>query len=167
MHANFSYNYVEPQTQGPMRLFIAALVLSTAIPARAADPDELRPIRFATDSAALDTRALNDLEWNAHVLREHPEIDLVITGHTDATGHPDHNRELAADRAEAVRTALERADVDPERVTLIAAGEAYPRLPTGGETRANRRVEFLVDAPSDEVEDVESSIAPHRLPGLL
>ena len=50
-------------------------------------------ILFDVDRAELKEGAENDLGDLANVLKEYPDTDLVIEGHTDATGTAAHNHD--------------------------------------------------------------------------
>jgi outer membrane protein OmpA-like peptidoglycan-associated protein len=86
------------------------------------------------------------LDRVAQVLLEHPEISLVIEGHTDAEGGPTYNQALSRARAEAVRRYLIDSGVPEQR--LVAQGFGASR-PMGSNTteqgrERNRRVEVLL-----------------------
>lgn len=80
---------------------------------------------------------------------------ITIWGHSDSKGSDAENLAASRRRAEAVRDYLEGKGVAPERMTVVALGEANPvapnRKPDGTddlEGRAkNRRVEIRVDLP--------------------
>jgi outer membrane protein OmpA-like peptidoglycan-associated protein len=86
------------------------------------------------------------LDRVAQVLLEHPEISLVIEGHTDAEGGPTYNQVLSKARAEAVRRYLIDSGVPGER--LVAQGFGATRPMTANTTEQgreqNRRVEVLL-----------------------
>lgn len=105
----------------------------------------LKDMLFATGRADLQPGVRRSLERIAEVLRQHPERRLLIEGFTDSTGGSAMNQRLSQRRAEAVRTALIRAGVAPQRVEVRAFGEEYPvadnATPAG--RQQNRRVELL------------------------
>lgn len=117
---------------------------------------DLRRVHFELESAELDTDALNDLAWNAHVLRNNPEVTVQIEGHTDLTGTKAFNRELAWDRAEAVQDYLISQGVYEDQVALTGYGETMPIRNTKDASKVNRRVEFRVLMDPDGL--VDSSI---------
>lgn len=124
---------------------ILSIFASTVVFPVNADVDQLRKVHFDTDEATLDTRDLNDLEWNAHVLREHPEVTVTLVGHTDTVGSVSSNVALGMDRAQAVYDYLIDRGVSADQLDLVSAGEAFRREPVTGPSLANRRVEFVVD----------------------
>ncbi len=86
----------------------------------------------------------------AELLLATPEIRLVlIEGHTDRTGSFRYNQRLSEARASAVRAALMRHGVAPERLRAYGLGETRPTTPpdTGRRAKADRRVVFrLIEA---------------------
>jgi outer membrane protein OmpA-like peptidoglycan-associated protein len=104
---------------------------------------------FATDRAALKPGAELSIQELAEYLKEHPEREIVIEGHTDSRGPKDYNRKLSRKRAEAVETALVAQGVRAGRMTTRGLGEAYPIAPntTAAGRQENRRVEILIQKP--------------------
>ncbi|MBP1748217.1 MAG: outer membrane protein OmpA/peptidoglycan-associated protein, partial [Deltaproteobacteria bacterium] len=111
---------------------------------------------FATDSATLMPGAQPELQRVADVLRQYPETNIQIAGHTDSQGNEVYNQQLSERRAQAVRTALVGMGVDPSRVTTIGYGESRPIVgnDTASGRQQNRRVEVRVvlrDPPRDRL----------------
>ncbi|MBB2485341.1 OmpA family protein [Mitsuaria sp. WAJ17] len=105
----------------------------------------LRDMLFATGRAELQPGVRSAIERLADVLRQHPERRLLIEGFADSTGNGAMNQRLSQRRAEAVRSALVRAGVAPQRLELRAYGEEYPVADnaTAAGRQQNRRVELL------------------------
>jgi len=78
------------------------------------------------------------------VLKEHSDVRLEISGHTDSDGNRDHNIDLSARRAEAVRKYLVDAGIDSARLTSRGAGPDEPVADnkTKANKALNRRIEF-------------------------
>lgn len=110
-------------------------------------------IFFAFDEETLAPRTARQLAVVAEVLRTDPDRKLTVSGHADALGSDDYNRELSRKRASTVRDYLIRQGVNAEQVRLEVAGESRPRRPnetaTGEDNpegrRANRRTEIYLD----------------------
>jgi outer membrane protein OmpA-like peptidoglycan-associated protein len=117
------------------------------------DPMDLRRVHFDLESSQLDTEALNNLAWNAHVLRNNRDVAIRIEGHTDATGTHQFNRELAWDRAEAIESYLQDQGVWSSQLETVAYGELVPAVATSEATELNRRAEFVVIDDGDGLVD--------------
>jgi outer membrane protein OmpA-like peptidoglycan-associated protein len=105
-------------------------------------------ILFATDSAAVQDKGRANLINLAKVLNKYEDTDVLIEGHTDATGSEQHNMTLSHNRAQSVATILDNAAVVPGRFTIMAYGEAQPigDNETAEGRQANRRVEIAIMA---------------------
>jgi len=101
-------------------------------------------ILFESQGNKLTRESLNVLNQVADILKQHPQSQLIIEGHTDATGDPNQNLELSLLRATTVRDYLTSRGVAPSNLRAIGYGEAVPLVPNNTpEGRAiNRRIEF-------------------------
>lgn len=106
-------------------------------------------LSFAPGSATLQRQSTPLLTRVAALLRDHPERNVLIEGHTDATGTPTENLHLSPKRAEAVQEGLVDHGVDPRRLILRGYGARY--AVAGNDTEAgrrrNRRVEVVILEP--------------------
>ena len=87
------------------------------------------PIRYVTGSAELDPASMaviDDLAGILNLCTRGPGMFVTIGGHTDATGKPEQNYILSAQRARAVRDALAARGVPPGRMIPIGYGETEP-----------------------------------------
>lgn len=106
----------------------------------------VQDIRFDTNSAELRPSSAEVLEEIATMLRERPELSLLVEGHTDDEGGFQHNMELSRERAAAVKAYLvEEHGVDATRLETIGLGPSQPVTSNDTERgRAeNRRVELV------------------------
>ncbi|HNS83392.1 MAG TPA: OmpA family protein [Methanolinea sp.] len=101
---------------------------------------------FAVNSSTLLPGAQGELQRVADVLRQYPETNIQIAGHTDSSGSTDYNQKLSERRAEAVRNALAGMGVNTSRLTTIGYGETRPIASnaTEGGRQQNRRVEVRI-----------------------
>ena len=101
---------------------------------------------FATNSSTLLPGAYDEVQRVANVLRQYPETNIQIAGHTDSTGSDSYNQKLSERRAEAVKNALVGMGVSPSRLTTIGYGESKPIASNNNEggRQQNRRVEVRV-----------------------
>jgi peptidoglycan-associated lipoprotein len=104
-------------------------------------------VKFPTDAHTLSPEAEQRLAELATRLKgENRNVYLEIQGFTDATGSPEYNEQLGAQRAEAVRRSLSRQGIALNRMSTISYGQETPVAPnTTREGRAqNRRVAIVV-----------------------
>ncbi|MFO7616388.1 MAG: OmpA family protein [Bacteroidales bacterium] len=108
--------------------------------------EALRGIHFEIDRDMIKAVSYPILDNVVSVMRNNPQYNLEINGHTDSTGSDEHNLDLSQRRARAVREYLVGKGIDPGRLTSNGFGESKPVAPNDTEEgRAlNRRVEFKV-----------------------
>jgi outer membrane protein OmpA-like peptidoglycan-associated protein len=100
---------------------------------------------FKTNSAVIRNSSLKGLKKLGDSLKVHEELNMIIAGHTDASGGMAHNDTLSFCRAKAVRDVLvDSCSIDPSRLIYEGYGENCPREDnTSAEgMTTNRRVEF-------------------------
>ena len=104
-----------------------------------------RGILFDVNSANIRPESGGVINEVAKMMQEYTDLQFDIVGHTDSDGADDHNLELSARRAEAVKRALVVLGIDQSRLTTQGKGEGEPVADNATpEGRANnRRVEFL------------------------
>ncbi|MCX8098528.1 MAG: OmpA family protein [Casimicrobiaceae bacterium] len=102
-------------------------------------------IYFAHDSATIQPEAEPTLAEIAKLMRERPQLQILVVGHTDTQGSFDYNRGLSQRRAEAVVARLAQLGVDRRRLHPVGVGFAAPVATNATEEgRAkNRRVELV------------------------
>lgn len=85
----------------------------------------------------------------AKMMKNNPQMRLVVTGHTDATGPEELNNVLSYDRAKAVVNHLvENHGIGRGRLIIEWKGQQEALVPSGS-SYMNRRVEFRVASPED------------------
>ncbi len=106
----------------------------------------LRGIHFDFNKYDIKQEWAPILDEAASMLRAHPEISVVIGGHTDGVGSVPYNQVLSEHRAAAVRTYLERKGISGHRMTAEGFGKMKPIADNNTDQgRAmNRRVELHV-----------------------
>ena len=82
--------------------------------------------QFAFDSAELNPKYINRLTQATQLLRDHPAIQLRITGHADLIGAKQHNQKLSFERANKVAGLLQSLGMPASRLLLDAAGSDKP-----------------------------------------
>lgn len=103
-------------------------------------------IFFETGSFTLLQKSYTPLHEVAQVLKDNPQIKLVIEGHTDNEGTPASNQLLSENRAQTVAEYLQSAGIDANRLQHLGFGQSRPIADNSTpEGRArNRRVELRV-----------------------
>ncbi len=99
---------------------------------------------FAFDEYDLSDEAMATLARNARILREHPEVVILVEGHCDERGTVEYNLALGEKRAKAVRDYLVSLGVSGNRLRVTSYGESRPfALGSSEEAWAkNRRAHF-------------------------
>lgn len=129
------------------------------------DANNLQAIKVTFDSGILFATGKSDLNASskaalltfANTLKETPETDVTIYGHTDNTGSRAVNEKLSNERAEAVSKFLVANAVQKTRLTT--QGKAFDEPVADNSTEAgrtqNRRVEVYITANKQMIEKAE------------
>lgn len=101
-------------------------------------------ILFGFNQAAIKSEFEKKLDALAELLRKYPNIDIVVSGHTDNVGQEAYNQALSENRAKNVADALMRRGVAPTRISYIGYGSRKPIVSNATEEgrQKNRRVEI-------------------------
>src|SRR5690606_19426615 len=100
-------------------------------------------VEFALNSSQIRDGYDDDIAEMADFMKEHPQLDVVIEGHTDDTGERDYNQWLSERRADAVgKRVIENYGIADERIETVGYGEDRPKVEgTSAEARQdNRRI---------------------------
>jgi outer membrane protein OmpA-like peptidoglycan-associated protein len=105
-------------------------------------------ILYDVNKATLRPEAKTNLDKLAVILNKYADTNILIEGHTDATGTDEHNLELSRNRASSVSNYLAGLAVDPSRFTTMGYGESQPIATndTDEGRQQNRRVEIAIMA---------------------
>lgn len=103
---------------------------------------------FDVDKSNLSGASKTNLDDLAKTLNKYEDTDILIEGHTDATGADDHNMDLSKRRAESVANYLSTAGVRASRFTTMGYGETQPIASndTDAGRAQNRRVDIAIYA---------------------
>ena len=107
----------------------------------------LRGVYFDFGKATLRTESYAALMEAAQIMKDNPDIQVEIQGHTDWVGTDEANQKLSEKRAYAVVGFLAQyGGIDPKRLTAKGYGETRPIAPneTDEGRQLNRRVEFVI-----------------------
>jgi outer membrane protein OmpA-like peptidoglycan-associated protein len=103
---------------------------------------------FDVDKAALRTRSKEELANLSTILNKYEDTDILLEGHTDATGSEEYNLDLSRKRAQSVANYLAANNVRETRFTIMGYGESQPIASNDNadDRRLNRRVEVAIYA---------------------
>ncbi|MCB0318553.1 MAG: OmpA family protein [Bdellovibrionales bacterium] len=103
-----------------------------------------RDVRFNYDSAQISGEGLQNIEYNAQLLQDNPNIRIQLEGHCDERGTAEYNMALGQERAKSVQDVLLSYGVASNRIQTISYGEEVPLDPALNEQAfaKNRRVHF-------------------------
>lgn len=102
-------------------------------------------ISFDVDKAIVRPESAPTLREVAKLMKENPALKLLVAGHTDNTGSPEHNIKLSEGRAAAVVSALVMQHaIASARLQPKGFGDTQPLAPNDTEDGRgkNRRVEL-------------------------
>jgi outer membrane protein OmpA-like peptidoglycan-associated protein len=103
---------------------------------------------YDVDSDVIKRDAATNLANLAASVKKYPNTDLLIVGHTDATGSDPYNQALSERRARAAADYLSRQGVAATRLRSLGRGEteAIATNDTAEGRAENRRVEIAIVA---------------------
>ncbi|MFQ5448489.1 MAG: OmpA family protein, partial [Saprospiraceae bacterium] len=112
----------------------------------------LHNIFYDFDQATLRRESHSELDQLTGILKDHPEMKIEISSHTDSKGTEAYNLHLSQARAQAVVDYLIAGGIDRERLIARGYGETRPiapnQNPDGSDNpegrQTNRRTEFTI-----------------------
>lgn len=107
----------------------------------------LKGVYFEFGKATLRTESYPALTEAAQIMKDNPEVEVEIQGHTDAVGTDEANQKLSEKRAYSVVNFLvQYGGIDPKRLAAKGYGETQPIAPneTDEGRQLNRRVDFVI-----------------------
>lgn len=116
------------------------------VPIESGQKITMREVLF--DQSKFDLLPGSDVELNrmADMLKQYPDMDILVEGHTDNQGEWALNMKLSEDRVRVVKAYLIGQGVDEGRIKTKAWGPSKPIASneTDERRRQNRRVEFTM-----------------------
>ena len=109
-------------------------------------PKKKSIIYFNYNSNAFSEKAIKLIESISEIINQHPEAEVIITGHTDSLGDKSYNNSLSLFRANMVKSFMLGKGVSPSQLKAIGKGSKEPIATndTYAGRRANRRVEIKI-----------------------
>jgi outer membrane protein OmpA-like peptidoglycan-associated protein len=116
----------------------------------------LQDTLFEFGKADLKPGAARNLDKLALVLRENPNRNALIEGHTDSIGTDAYNNYLSKMRANRVKNYLVQKGISTSRITVKGYGESYPVASntTDAGRQQNRRVDIVLIPEGKSTEDI-------------
>lgn len=113
---------------------------------------------FATNSSDLQAAARENLTTLATSLKNFPDSDVLVVGHTDSTGTAAYNQTLSERRAASAKAFLMSQGIAEARIKSEGRGLTEPIADnTTAEGRdANRRIEIAIFANEEYVKRMQA-----------
>lgn len=108
-------------------------------------------ILFPFNSTSVEPAGRTNLQALANSLRQYPETEVLIVGHTDDVGSDAYNQTLSLGRADAAANVLASFGIPRDRVQTAGRGESEPiasNADPAGQAQ-NRRVEVAIFASEE------------------
>lgn len=105
-------------------------------------------ILFDFNKAELKENAKENIQNLAATMKNNPETNIMVIGHTDDVGSDSYNMSLSERRAQAVKAFTATQGIPSNRLSTHGKGEAEPIAANTTETGRsnNRRVEIVIVA---------------------
>ena len=105
-------------------------------------------ILFDTGKSDLKDAAKTNIQNLAATMKNNPETNIMVIGHTDAVGSDQFNMNLSQQRAAAVKSYAAAQGIASSRLSTVGKGESEPIADNSTETgkSQNRRVEIVIVA---------------------
>ncbi|MCM4166387.1 Peptidoglycan-associated lipoprotein [Arenibacter antarcticus] len=105
-------------------------------------------VYFDTNKSGVKGTSATTLDRLVGILKEYPDSNILVEGHTDSAGAADYNLNLSRQRAESVTNYLVTKGISRGRLTTQWYGESQPKADntTSAGKAKNRRVELAIIA---------------------
>jgi outer membrane protein OmpA-like peptidoglycan-associated protein len=115
---------------------------------------------FDTGKKDLKEANKTDLQKFAETLKQYPETEVLIVGHTDNVGTEASNQTLSEQRSGAVSSYLGNLGVNSSRLRVQGYGETQPTTSNDTESNRsqNRRVEIAIYANEKMKSDAKTEV---------
>lgn len=105
-------------------------------------------VLFDFNSSKVNPQVNENLIKFSETLKQYPDTEILVAGHTDNVGTAEYNMKLSQQRADAVSSVLKANSVTRNRLTILGYGEKNPVADNVSDSgrEQNRRVEFAIVA---------------------
>lgn len=146
--AQATVDVIGGETSDPieLRLKKSSSATFTGKEVREGDSITLNKIQFDLNSANLRSEAVAELDRVASFLKENPQAEILLSGHTSSEGAASLNRNLSFQRVLSCKMNLIERGIDSARITTVGHGPDQPIAPNDTEANraVNRRVEMRI-----------------------
>ena len=106
----------------------------------------LQVVHFAVDESVIPDVNKRLLDRAVAIMKQVPDMKLMITGHTDKTADAAYNMKLSQERAQSMKDYMVSQGADPAKLMTQGMGETDPIADNSTEQGRfrNRRIEFTV-----------------------
>jgi OOP family OmpA-OmpF porin len=106
----------------------------------------LKSVLFQQSTYNLLPESNDELDLVVSFLQVNPSVEILLSGHTDNRGNPEHNLRLSQKRVERVKGYLVSKGISAKRISGKGFGGSKPIASNNTEEtrRLNRRVEFMI-----------------------
>ncbi len=106
----------------------------------------IKDVYFDLDSDRLKSGDRLILRADYHILREVPDVEILVEGHCDRRGTVEYNIDLGLKRAEAVKEYMVHMGMSASRISTVTHGKEMPIdfRDTEEGWRKNRRAHIVV-----------------------
>lgn len=114
--------------------------------------DENSGVYFDTNKYNINADSQTILDRLSNVMKEYPQTNIIVAGHTDNVGTESYNLTLSRQRANAVTNYLVRNGISGNRFTTVYYGETQPITDNStAEKRAKNRRVTLGILPNEQM----------------
>lgn len=123
---------------GENEVFLEPLTIGSSI--------TLENVLFERASPRMVSSSFDQLDLLIEVMKDNPNLNIKLKGHTDGKGNPKSNLVLSQERVDAVTRYLRDKGIKQKRISGVGYGGEYPIASNETEEtrRLNRRVEFEI-----------------------
>ncbi|MFD2551472.1 OmpA family protein [Bizionia sediminis] len=110
---------------------------------------KLNNIFFEFDKSNITQQGALELNKLVAVMKDYPDMQILIRSHTDSKGNADYNLKLSDRRAQATMQYVISKGINKDRLAAVGLGSSEPKVNcapncTDVEDAQNRRSEFLI-----------------------